>query len=173
VTADERSCVVPDRAPRPVIVGVGDCKIGRFIRLVTYALGSCIAVAIVEPELDIGCLLHLKLPDSGPYPELARESPFYFADLGVKYMLQAALELGLQKKRARVCLIGGAQMFDAPDLPVGKLNYLAAKKALWSEGMMVHKEAVGGDKSRSVFVSSGGSILVRTGRADEADLLGL
>ena len=153
-----------------VTVGVGDCKVGKSIRLVTYALGSCIAVAIVDPESDVGALLHLKLPDSTAHQQLALSNQFYFANLGIPAMVKAATELGLQKKRARVCLIGGAQMIDG--LQIGKQNHLAAKKALWKEGMMVNKEVVGGDKSRSVWLSSRGSLTVRVSGGEEITLFG-
>jgi len=163
---------VTEVSASPLVVGIGDCKIGQAVRLVTYALGSCIAVALVDTEANLGGLLHFKLPEASNHQEIARENPFYFADLGIKAMLKGALELGLVKKRARVCLIGGAQMIDSGGLQIGKQNYLAARKALWKEGIMVHKEAIGGEKSRNVSLSSNGSIIVRVTGSHEISLLG-
>ena len=50
-----------------VAVGVGDCRVSNDPEcvLVTYALGSCIAVLIHDPTAGVGGLLHFALPDSG------------------------------------------------------------------------------------------------------------
>jgi len=52
---------------KSLVVGISDCKIGWELEdlLVTYALGSCIAVALYDPVAKVGGLLHYMLPDSG------------------------------------------------------------------------------------------------------------
>ena len=49
-----------------VIVGISDfgCSRKPGDVLVTYALGSCIAVIIYDPVASVGGLLHYMLPDS-------------------------------------------------------------------------------------------------------------
>ena len=48
------------------VVGVGDCCVSGDpdAVLVTYALGSCIAVVIHDPVSKVGGLLHYMLPES-------------------------------------------------------------------------------------------------------------
>ena len=48
-----------------VVVGVADCHVTSDPAnvLVTYALGSCIAVAIYDPVARVGGLLHFMLPE--------------------------------------------------------------------------------------------------------------
>jgi chemotaxis protein CheD len=43
-----------------LVVGISDCRVNSDpnIGLVTYALGSCIAVLLYEPVLKIGGMLH-------------------------------------------------------------------------------------------------------------------
>jgi chemotaxis protein CheD len=49
-----------------MIVGISDCKVSRDADtvLVTYALGSCIAVAMHDPVTKASGLLHYMLPES-------------------------------------------------------------------------------------------------------------
>jgi hypothetical protein len=53
-----------------VVVGVADMKVSNRPEevLVTHALGSCIGVAIYDPEAKVGGLLHFMLPDSSLDP---------------------------------------------------------------------------------------------------------
>ena len=47
------------------IVGISDLAVGRGPDLlITYALGSCLGIAIHDPVARVGGLLHVMLPDS-------------------------------------------------------------------------------------------------------------
>ena len=50
---------------RSVVVGISDCKISGDSEdlLITYALGSCIAVILYDPVVKVGGMLHYMLPD--------------------------------------------------------------------------------------------------------------
>ena len=77
-------------------VGVGDCKVsnGADSVLTTYALGSCIAVAIYDPVAGVGGLLHFMLPESSLNPDRAGQNPFVFADTGIPMLFHAAYGIG-------------------------------------------------------------------------------
>ena len=77
-------------------VGVGDCKVSDVAEaaLATYALGSCIGLAIYDPVAKVGGLLHFMLPESSLNPEKASEYPFMFADTGIPQLFHAAYRLG-------------------------------------------------------------------------------
>ena len=49
-----------------VVVGVADCQVTNDVSnvLITYALGSCIAVSIYDPVARVGGLLHFMLPEA-------------------------------------------------------------------------------------------------------------
>jgi len=143
-----------------LMVGVGDCKVSNSADsvLVTYALGSCIAVAIHDPIASVGGLLHFMLPESSLNPDKAGQNPFMFADTGIPLLFHAAYGLGAEKRRLVVRAAGGAQVMDDGGVfNIGKRNHLALRKILWRAGVMIHAEEVGGTASRTVRleVSSG------------------
>ncbi|MGZ3387730.1 MAG: chemotaxis protein CheD, partial [Isosphaeraceae bacterium] len=49
-----------------LVVGISDLKVSNnpADSMITYALGSCIAVAVYDPVAKVGGLLHFMLPDS-------------------------------------------------------------------------------------------------------------
>ena len=134
-------------------VGVGDCKVSGAAGsvLATYALGSCIALAIHDPVSGVGGLLHFLLPESSVNPEKAGQNPFMFADTGIPLLFHAAYRLGAEKRRLVVWAVGGAQVLDENGVfNIGKRNHQAMRKILWKAGVMLHGEEVGGTASRTV-----------------------
>jgi chemotaxis protein CheD len=141
-----------------ITVGIADCQTSRNEDsvLVTHALGSCIAVAVHDPVAQVAGLLHIMLPDSSINREKAAKQPYMFADTGIPALLGAACALGASRNRLSVRLIGGAQVLDPNGIfNIGKRNHLACRKLLWSAGLMVQAEAVGGHISRTVRLEVG------------------
>ncbi len=149
----------------PLVVGVGDCQVSNDLaaELVTYALGSCIAVMIHDPVARVGGLLHFMLPESGVDQEKARIRPFMYADTGIPLLFHNAYALGAAKRRLVVGAAGGAQMMDQQGtFNIGKRNHLAMRKILWKAGIMVSAEAVGGLRPRTVRLQvASGRMLLR------------
>ena len=158
-----------------VIVGISDCRLSGNAEdsLVTYALGSCIAIAIHDPAAGVGGLLHYMLPESSLHKERSAENPYMFADSGIPLLFREAYRRGADKKRLIVRVAGGAQvMEDGEVFNIGKRNYLALKKILWKAGVMIHAEAVGGTVSRTVRLEVGsGRMLLREAAGAERELL--
>lgn len=152
-----------------VTVGMADCQISQDPEsvIVTHALGSCIAVSIYDPVARVGGLLHYMLPESSLDRQKALDRPFMFADTGIPALFRAAYAAGAEKKRLVVRVIGGAQVLDSAGVfNIGKRNYLACKKILWSVGVLIDAEEVGGYASRTVrFDLSNGKVYCR-GSAD-------
>jgi chemotaxis protein CheD len=148
------------------VVGISDmrCSGERNGQLVTYALGSCIAVGAYDPVAGVGGLLHFMLPDSRQDAERAKAQPAMYADTGIPLLLRSLERMGGDRKRLRVRLAGGAQILhDNAQLAVGKRNYMAARKLLWQLGVMVEMEAVGGTTSRNLGLDLGtGEFWLRT-----------
>jgi chemotaxis protein CheD len=141
-----------------VVVGMADCQISKSPEavLVTYALGSCIAVAIHDAVAGVGGLLHYMLPESGISPARAAENPYMFADTGIPLLFRRAYEQGAEKRRLVVRVAGGAQVMDKEGVfNIGKRNYLALRKILWKAGVLVEGEDVGGNTSRTVRLEVG------------------
>src|ERR1039458_5740670 len=132
-------------------VGVGDCKVSSAAGsvLATYALGSCIAVAIHDPVAAVGGLLHFMLPESSLNPDKASQNPFMFADTGIPLLFHAVYKLGAEKRRLVVRALGGAQVMDEQGVfNIGRRNHMALRKILWKAGVIIHGEEVGGTTDR-------------------------
>lgn len=144
-----------------IIVGVGDCKWSDSPDevLVTYALGSCIAIAIHDPVAGVAGLLHFALPDSRGHRDRAAANPYYFADTGIPILFKSAYRMGAAKQRLSVRLAGGAStMFEDDHFQIGQKNHTAARRILWRAGVLIAAENVGGAESRTVRLDA------RTGR---------
>ncbi len=145
-----------------VYVGVGEFATsktpGDIVR--TLALGSCVAVILLDTEHRSAGLLHLALPDSSINKKRARERPGMFADTGIPKILDDMKELGYKGDNSLVVkLAGGASIIDTNNtFNIGKRNVLAVRKFLWQYGLGAVAENVGGNISRSV------SIELSTGR---------
>jgi chemotaxis protein CheD len=149
-----------------LVVGVGDCKVTAdpAVELITYALGSCIAVAIWDPISRVAGMLHFMLPDSAvDRAGNGREHPYRYADTGTPMLFREAYQCGAEKKRLVVRLAGGASVVDDQGVfNIGKRNYAALRKILWKAGVLVHGEEVGGTISRTVRLdSASGKMTIR------------
>ena len=160
---------------KPIIVGISDCRISAdpASDLITYALGSCIAVMLYDRALRVGGLLHYMLPDSSLDSGKAKSNPYMFADTGIPLLLEKVCAAGANPKKLTVNLAGGAQVLDPQNVfAIGKRNYLAAKKVLWRLGLVIGAEAVGGEHSRTVRLEiATGKGWLREGGKAESELV--
>jgi len=158
-----------------LVVGISDCKVTNDSGgvLVTYALGSCIAVALYDPLAKVGGLLHYMLPESSLDRSKAEQNPFMFADTGIPRLLAAVSANGGARNRMLVRLAGGAQVLDSHGVfEIGKRNYLAARKILWKAGVLIGAEAVGGTISRTTRLEvATGRMWIREGGGTERELV--
>ncbi|MBL8217681.1 MAG: chemotaxis protein CheD [Bryobacterales bacterium] len=140
------------------VVGIGDALVSSDPEsiLVTYALGSCVAIAIHDPVVQVGGLLHFMLPESKGFAGEGTAAPFKYADTGIPMLFHEAYRLGAEKSRMVVCVAGGAQVLDdAGVFNIGRRNLVAMRKILWRAGVMIKSEAVGGAVSRTVRLEVG------------------
>jgi len=160
---------------KSLVVGISDCKVTRDedAVLITYALGSCIAVASYDPVARVAGLLHYMLPEAALDAEKARQNPCMFADTGIARLLEAVQQAGGVPRRMKVRLAGGAQVLDEQGtFQIGKRNYLAAKRILWKAGILIAGEAVGGGVARTTRIEAAtGRMWVREGGATEREMI--
>ncbi|HVO98291.1 MAG TPA: chemotaxis protein CheD [Bryobacteraceae bacterium] len=154
-----------------IVVGIADCQTSsqRDAALVTYALGSCVCVAVFDPESTVGGLLHTSLPESSLDAEKAVKNPFIFADTGVPALLNRCGLLGADRSRMRGWLAGGSAVMDNHGIfNIGKWNQLAVRKALRNAGLLTFSEDLGGHESRTVRLElATGTFWVRSAGADQ------
>jgi chemotaxis protein CheD len=119
--------------------------------LVTYALGSCIAVTVYDPLAHVGGMLHLMLPQSSQSPEKAKTNPCMFADIGIPLLFTKAYELGAKKERLVVCAAGGAEILaDGGHFKIGSRNRTMLRKLFWKNNILLAAEDTGGTQSRTM-----------------------
>ncbi|HOA74620.1 MAG TPA: chemotaxis protein CheD [Phycisphaerae bacterium] len=155
------------------VVDIADMRVSRDpqVDLVTYSLGSCIGVAIWDPEVRVGGLLHYMLPQSSISPEKARTNPAMFADTGIPYLFRSAYELGAVKKRLIVKVAGGSSLLDDNGtFNIGKRNYIILRKIFWKNGILIDAEDVGGSISRTVRLEVGTGRVTVKNRGKEIEL---
>lgn len=123
--------------------------------LKTLALGSCVALLVLDPVSHCVAMDHIALPESTVSPEKAKTLPGHFADTGIPATLEEMKKAGANgsPRKYIVKLVGGANVMDPNNtFNIGKRNVLAIKKALWKFGMGAIAEDVGGRISRTVTV---------------------
>jgi chemotaxis protein CheD len=148
-----------------VIVGISDLKVSNKEGdcLVTYALGSCIAVAVYDPQVKVGGLLHYMLPDSKLDSAKAREHPGMFADTGIPLLFKSCYKFGAEKRRMMIKIAGGARIMDDTNyFRIGQKNLTALRKIFWKNNVLIDAEDIGESFNRTVRLEiSTGRFLVK------------
>ncbi len=149
------------------IVGVADLQVSADPAdlLVTYALGSCLGVAIHDPFAGVGGLLHVMLPDSVIDPDRARANPATFVDTGVPLLFRQAYALGARKERIVARVAGGATMGATEEedrFQIGRRNFAKLRELFWKNGVLLSAHDVGGNASRTLVLNMAtGDVLVK------------
>ncbi|NVM22086.1 MAG: chemotaxis protein CheD [Desulfobacterales bacterium] len=122
--------------------------------LVTHSLGSCIGVAVYDPVVRAGGLLHFMLPESELDHGKAKAKPLMFADTGIPLLFKSCYKLGAVKSRMIVKVAGGSQIMDQSSVfNIGKRNYAALRKMFWRNNVLIDAEDVGGTVNRTMRLS--------------------
>ena len=156
-----------------LVVGISDLKVSNnpADSMVTYALGSCIAVAVYDPAAKVGGLLHYMLPDSTLDAGKARETPGMFADTGIPLLFKSCYGMGADKKRMVVKVAGGASILDESNFfRIGQKNIMAMRKLFWPNNILIDAEDTGKNFNRTVRldVGTGRVFIKRAGGPMEA-----
>ncbi len=137
--------------------------------IITYSLGSCIGLVVYDPFAKAGGILHYMLPDSTIDGTKAKAKPYMFADTGIPRLFKETYTLGAKKTRMKVFIAGGAEILDQQGFfNIGKRNYMALKKMLFRNNVLIEKQAVGGNVNRTVRLEiATGHIYVKTSGSRE------
>lgn len=151
-----------------VTVGMADLRVTSDVGsvLVTYALGSCIAVMVHDPIRRVGGLLHYMLPQAALCPEKGEANPAMFADTGIPLLFEHMYHKACRKADIIVKIAGGASICDEKGtFEIGRRNYVMLRKIFWKAGVTIAAEDVGGSKSRTtrLFVGTGQTMVKSDG----------
>ncbi|MEA3414689.1 MAG: chemotaxis protein CheD [Thermodesulfobacteriota bacterium] len=151
-----------------IVVGISDMKMSGNIEdvLITYALGSCIGIAVYDPKVRVGGLLHFMLPDSRLDLNKAKATPAMFADTGIPFLFKSCYRLGAEKRRMIVKVAGGASILDnANYFRIGQKNITALRKIFWKNNVLIDGEDTGKTCNRTVALHiSTGKVVVKNSR---------
>lgn len=154
-------------------VGLGELKVAHQPDqvLVCYGLGSCVGLALYDPVVRIGAMVHVVLPDSSM--GRGREAPpGKFADTGVEAALAALVDAGASLSRLVAKAAGGARMLrlagSNPRLDIGARNIEAVRAALARHQIRLAADDTGGTHGRTLqlFVDTGRVLVSTVGRGE-------
>ncbi len=147
-------------------VGIADLKVSTAPnKIITNALGSCVAIILYDSVHKVGGLAHIMLPSTA-FSKI-RSNPAKFADTAVPEMLGMMKQLGALKTTTWAKIVGGAQMFAnvlaEPLGNIGQRNVQATKDILSKENIRIVAEDTGGDCGKSVeFNLDNGEVTVKS-----------
>jgi len=156
-------------------VGISEFRVARApVVLVTYGLGSCLGIALYDPDSRLGGLAHTLLPRSRP--DIVETRQTKFVDRSIHLMVEELLRLGGEKERITARIVGGANMFEplhgSATVGIGERNAQTARLTLQSLGIELLAEDVGGAHGRTVeFDLASGDVRVRTVSRPASDLV--
>lgn len=155
----------------PVAIGEHAVSADSGAVLVAYGIGSCVVVALHDPDIGISGMLHAALPLSnvrrGP-------SPGKYVDAGFDVLLHEMNQAGAQKQRLVVQIAGGSNLLTAAGfaniLDIGRRNIAAAELVIAREGLRIAAAHVGGHGGRTVrlYVGSGKMTVQTLGQDEKA-----
>lgn len=149
------------------IVGISDMKVSGSAEdsIITYSLGSCIGLALYDPQIRAGGLIHCMLPLSKIDLNRAAERPYMFTDTGVPLLIGALLDLGAEKRRLIAKVAGAAQLLDnSNSFNIGERNQVVLRKLLWKNKILIAAEDTGGTVARTMTLDlNTGSTTLRSG----------
>lgn len=135
-------------------VSIAEFAVASEGTLTTSGLGSCLGVAIYDPESGISSLFHPMLPrrngDESRPPER-------FVDSGIGVVIEALLDGGAGESSLRAKVTGGATVVDFGNDDgdsIGDRNVAAARRVLAERGIEIVGEEVGGGCGRTVRVDA-------------------
>ncbi len=136
-----------------ITVKISDIQVAKSPEiLVTYGLGSCVALMLYDPILKVGGMSHFMLPNS---KTMRSKKPEAFADTALVLLEEKLRALGADLSHFQAKLVGGASMFTQiipdPNQTMGARNIKSAQHLLSEQKIPIIAEDVGGSFGRSVF----------------------
>ena len=156
--------------PSRIAVGIAEHAVAtNGETLTTSGLGSCVAVALYDPESEARGLLHAMLPDRDPRAPPTASAAKY-VDSGIDSLLDRIREAGGDPTSLQARVVGGSEMIDLGGDPVGPRNVETAKAELQARSIPIVATDVGGDVGRTIRVEPDGSVRVRAADGFERTL---
>lgn len=130
--------------------------------LVVSAIGSCIAVVMLDPTVRIGGIAHVMLP--GKCRSDGQKDRFRYADDAITELLSQMLQKDAKKEDLVICLAGAGNVLQRPEECICTMNIESVNEVLSHLGLSVSAESLGGVQRRSVRLDiATGTVLYSVG----------
>ncbi len=147
-------------------VGMADLKTCKAPDgVTTLGLGSCVGIALRDPNLKIGGLAHIMLPDSTAMHgnNIVIEK---FADTGIVELVRQLEAMGASRSRLVAKIAGGATMFQIQGrgdiMKIGERNVAVTIKTLEELNIKLLAQDTGANYGRTVtFFPENGEFHIR------------
>jgi len=141
-----------------IIIGIGGLSISndQNSSIITYSLGSCIALIIYHGPSKTGGMAHIALSNSRTDPEKGIDCPGYFANTCIPELLSQMKKKinALNNSDLIVKIAGGASLVKEINFfDIGGQNIKAIKKEIKKNSMKLKTEDIGKNFSRTVSLN--------------------
>lgn len=146
-------------------VGISDMKIAHSPKgLISYALGSCVGICILDKAKQIAGMVHIMLPYNNTENKI---NTFKYADTGIQEMVRQMEAMGCLRGRMTAKIAGGAKMFEINGNStignIGERNVAATKEALVKLNIKLIAQDVGENYGRTIiFNSNSGELTIKS-----------
>lgn len=154
---------------RIIAIGLGELNVSGDpeTTLVAYGLGSCVGVAIYDPQVRTGGMAHVVLPERVGGSQDDCGVGARYADMAIDRLATELERAGGTRPRMVVKIAGGAQLLSLPlnghRWDIGERNIVAVKRALSRNGLILAAYEVGGSYGRTMrFQVRDGRVTVST-----------
>ena len=148
-------------------VGMADLKTCKAPDgVITLGLGSCVGIAMRDPVLKIGGLVHIMLPDSKAL-RAGNATVEKFADTGIVELVKKLEAMGANRARLVAKIAGGATMFHVQSrhdvMKIGDRNVSATIRTLEELNIKLLAQDTGENYGRTVtFFPETGDFHIRS-----------
>jgi chemotaxis protein CheD len=136
--------------------------------LCANGVGSCIALAALDPGTRIAGLAHIMLPGRAPEGHPKKER---YAEDAIETLLLDMAVLGADPGRLRIAYAGGANVLNSDSDTLCEMNVNSVEKALANKRLPVLARETGGNMRRKVRIDTvHGIVYSATGDSQETPL---
>ena len=139
-----------------VVIGISDMNVVKSgDSIITYALGSCVGIALYDDTRKIAGLAHVLMPSSADVRD-GNINVMKYVDTAVPELLKRMERAGASTFNLVAKVAGGAQMFSmsgaSAQFNIGARNVAMAKEALQKLRIRIKAEDVGSNYGRTVEI---------------------
>jgi len=130
----------------------GEVKSGKKDTILrSSAIGSCLAIAAYDKNMQVGALAHVMLP--GKAPEGRKNQKTRYAANALDELIIKMNLLGTKEKNIEVCLVGGANILKKKDGLIAADNIFSVEELLIKRKIKIRAKSVGGTERRSITLN--------------------